>query len=398
MKYIENNILEINKKYCDGIEQIIKFDPNYKSNVLMSDEINEIRRNYMRSIKREKDKHDTNIESLKSFILKSRLIKSVVKTFTTTHDTIINERVKKFTDSFESQNNSCKRLSKILWTIRNNIYNDINQIKGANVMSYINLESMKEKLNIKLKDIKSDYKKIFQDFIIGTPHSVNYKSPYYDKENNPLMIDIKKVSLNIEENMTYLKSKTCDIDTYKTYITYKNYALSGEYGETYRNKIFLKHKLYAYIDKQRTLDNMLNIIEAVYGPAHNIIIIYGDWSIGHQLKNCKPTPMISLKRKIHTRFKMYNIDEYKTSKIHHITHKECEKLELPDKYGKSRKMYAVLTSKMEGKMFCINRDLNAINNFKVITHECLNNNPRPEIFRRGPIKKLASNPRKECVK
>jgi hypothetical protein len=265
-------------------------------------------------------------------------------------------------------------------------------------MSNIHLESMKEKLNIKFKDIETKYKKIFQDFIIAKPHSVNYKSPYYDKENNPVIIDVKKVSLNIEENMTYLKSKTCDIETYKTYLTYKNYALNGEYGETYRNKIFLKHKLYAYIDKQRALDNMLNRIEAVYGPAKNIIIIYGDWSIGFQLRNFKPTPMISLKRKIHTRFKVYNIDEYKTSKIHHVTHKESEKLELPDKYGKSRKIYAVLTSKMEGKMFCINRDFNAINNFKVITYECLNNRPRPEIFRRGPIKKLASNPHSECVK
>jgi len=62
---------------------------------------------------------------------------------------------------------------------------------------------------------------------------------------------------------------------------------------------------------------MLKKIEKKYSKDH--IIIIGDWSIGKQMRNFISTPNLSLKRKLQERFKVYNIDEYRTSCLNHKT-------------------------------------------------------------------------------
>ena len=79
----------------------------------------------------------------------------------------------------------------------------------------------------------------------------------------------------------------------------------------YQNNKFRQYKWYAFINKKRTEDNMLNKIEKTY--TKDSIIIIGDWSIGKQMKNFISTPNLSLKRKLQERFKVYDdIDEYRT--------------------------------------------------------------------------------------
>ena len=56
---------------------------------------------------------------------------------------------------------------------------------------------------------------------------------------------------------------------------------------------------------------MLNKIENKYGK--DIKIIIGDWSIGKQMRNFISTPNLAIKRKLNTRFEVYNIDEFRTS-------------------------------------------------------------------------------------
>ena len=50
--------------------------------------------------------------------------------------------------------------------------------------------------------------------------------------------------------------------------------------------------------------------------------------------NCKKgnisTSNVRLKTILKEKFKMYNIDEYKTSKLHHKTEEECTNLKLKD--------------------------------------------------------------------
>jgi len=48
-------------------------------------------------------------------------------------------------------------------------------------------------------------------------------------------------------------------------------------------------------------------------------VIIGVWSIGQQMVNFISTPNITLKRKLKERFKVYNIDEYRTSCLNYKT-------------------------------------------------------------------------------
>ena len=89
----------------------------------------------------------------------------------------------------------------------------------------------------------------------------------------------------------------------------------------YQNIKFRQYKWYSFINKKRTEDNMLNKIEKTY-TKENIVII-GDWSIGKQMKNFISTPNLSLKRKLQERFRVYDIDEYRTSCLNYKTEELC---------------------------------------------------------------------------
>src|SRR5665647_3609583 len=77
-----------------------------------------------------------------------------------------------------------------------------------------------------------------------------------------------------------------------------------------------------------------------------MVIIMGDWSSTKQMKHYMPTPMVGLKRKLKERFKVYNIDEYRTSKLNYKTEEENENLKLLIN-GKERELNPVLTYKMK---------------------------------------------------
>ena len=78
------------------------------------------------------------------------------------------------------------------------------------------------------------------------------------------------------------------------------------------------------------------MIEKKYSKDHTIII--GDWSVGKQMKHFISTPNLSLKRKLKERFKVYDIDEFRTSIISYKTKETslCKNLYSPDKKGKYR--------------------------------------------------------------
>ena len=118
---------------------------------------------------------------------------------------------------------------------------------------------------------------------------------------------------------------------------------------------------------------MLNDIEEKFGKDVNII--HGDWSQGKQMRYYMSTPNLGIKRKLTERFNVFNIDEYRTSKLHYLTEKSCNNLKVQDKDGKSQKKHAILTYKMENKCLgCINRDVNACKNMIKIVEHFMNSN------------------------
>lgn len=168
----------------------------------------------------------------------------------------------------------------------------------------------------------------------------------------------------VEQTLNTFNSKSCNLDKFKEYIA-KKLEVNEVVVPLYKDMHFRKYKWYAYINKKRSEDNMLNIIEKKYSKDHTIII--GDWSIGKQMRHFISTPNLSLKRKLKERFKVYNIDEFRTSCISYKTKDLCKNLYLPDKKGEDRKIHSILTYQMENnRKACINRDKNGCRNIQYV--------------------------------
>jgi hypothetical protein len=184
-----------------------------------------------------------------------------------------------------------------------------------------------------------------------------------------------------ENELSSYNSKSCNIIKFNEFIT-KKISTNEVLYKLYQNNKFRQYKWYAFINKKRTEDNMLNKIENTY--TKDSIIIIGDWSIGKQMKNFISTPNLSLKRKLQERFNVYDIDEYRTSCLNYKTEELCNNLYLPDKKNKKRKIHSILTYKMENKRNgCINRDKNGCKNIQKIFNYYILYNERPERYKRG---------------
>jgi hypothetical protein len=213
-----------------------------------------------------------------------------------------------------------------------------------------------------------------------------YTNKQYLKETKRLKYNNKvlkiKTELGIKKEEEYLSnfnSKTININNFKDYIMNK-LKVNNKVMKYYFDNRFRQIKWYSYINKKRTEDKLLNEIENTYSKDHMIII--GDWSIGKQMSNFISTPNLRLKRKLRERFKVYNIDEFKTSCINYKNENQCENLKLwfNNKY---RKMHSILTFKMENtRLGCINRDKNGCNNIKKLFNSYIETGTIPVIYRR----------------
>ena len=184
----------------------------------------------------------------------------------------------------------------------------------------------------------------------------------------------------IEEGLNRYNSKSCNIDKFNEYINEKLRA-NEILIPLYQSTKFRRYKWYAYINKRRTEDTMVNKITNKYSKDH--IIIIGDWSIGKQMRNFISTPNLSLKRKLRDQFSVYNIDEFRTSCLSYATEEPCKNLYLPDKNKKPRKMHSILTYKMENnRTACINRDKNGCRNIQKVFNCYMATGERPEKYRR----------------
>jgi hypothetical protein len=189
--------------------------------------------------------------------------------------------------------------------------------------------------------------------------------------------------IEIEESLDKYNSKSCDLKKFETYVNAKIEA-NKKLIPLYQDLKFRQYKWYSYINKKRAQDNMLNKISKKFSDTH--IIIIGDWSIGKQMRNFISTPNLTLKRKLKERFKVYNIDEFRTSCLCYKTEELCENLYLKfekDSKQKERKIHSILTYQMENKRKgCINRDKNGCKNIQKIFNNYMETGERPVRYRR----------------
>jgi hypothetical protein len=183
-----------------------------------------------------------------------------------------------------------------------------------------------------------------------------------------------------EEKLSKYNSKSCIIETFKDYIKNKN-QINTILMESYKEEKFRKYKWYSYINKKRSFNNLVNEIKGTFGE--DIIMVYGDASVGVSMRHFISTPNIGIKRRLKENFKIYSIDEFRTSQLNHKTEEINENLFIKDKKGIKREKHSILTYKMENKRLgCINRDKNAVKNMLKLTNYYMEHKERPYKYKR----------------
>ena len=95
------------------------------------------------------------------------------------------------------------------------------------------------------------------------------------KYKDQLNISSKEnIGLFQSPELSAFNSKSCDLTKYKAFII-KKISTNEVLYKLYQNNKFRQYKWYAFINKKRTEDNMLNKIEKTY--TKDSIIIIGDW-------------------------------------------------------------------------------------------------------------------------
>jgi hypothetical protein len=197
------------------------------------------------------------------------------------------------------------------------------------------------------------------------------------KENNKIKDE--------EDKLIGYNSKTCNYEKFKEYIKKKN-EVNVILIKKYEERFFRQYKWYSYINRKRTEERMVTDIQDKFGKDATLII--GDWSdkmrkTPSQIKYIS-TPNTGLKRKLADNFTVYNIDEFRTSKLNYKTEEVSGNLSLPNKKKEVREIHSILTYKTEnGRQGCINRDENAVNNMIKIVESYLKDKKRPEKYTRS---------------
>jgi hypothetical protein len=191
-----------------------------------------------------------------------------------------------------------------------------------------------------------------------------------------------------EKVLNNCNSKTCKLEVFKKYIKTKE-LLSNEIENYYSNEKFRKFRMRVFINTKRSEQKLINTIKNTYTTnkvynkekKKNPLIVIGNWCISHQMRNMMSTPCIGLKRLLNNNFKMITMDEFRTSCLNYRNEERVENMK-DKKTGK--KIHSVLILKEKEKVIgCINRDRNAVYNYKKIFNSYINTGVRPERFDRS---------------
>lgn len=197
---------------------------------------------------------------------------------------------------------------------------------------------------------------------------------------------IKNSNKTVEELQTVLSnynSKTADFITFKNYCIAKN-QLNKQLIDHYEQYIFRKLKLNRYTNTQKSENKMVNKFSEKFGKPNNTVLIMGNWSNETSIKGTDPT-ICKKFRKIFSNngYKVYLIDEYKTSKLCNGCYDDTEKfLYTEHKNGNHYLCHKLLRCKSKDCGIIHNRDKNAVQNMLYIVEDLLKNGNRPKVFKR----------------
>ncbi len=199
----------------------------------------------------------------------------------------------------------------------------------------------------------------------------------YQEINEKLKLkhDIKRY----EAELSLCNSKSCKLATFKEYIIARE-RLSVIFKEFYKIEKYRKFELRKYINKQRSENKLINNIRNKYtikdeNKIKNPLLIIGNWNITKSQRNFMSTPCIGLKRLLAKNFKLYTMDEFRTSCLSY-RNEELVKNKYDD--NSNKKIHSVLIHMEKNKgIGCINRDKNAVQNYQKIIKSYLVSYKRP---------------------
>lgn len=199
--------------------------------------------------------------------------------------------------------------------------------------------------------------------------------------------EINKIK-ELENKLNDFNSKTSDHKEFLKFCSAKN-QISNQLFSFYEKELFRNMKFRSYCLKRKSESKVVNEMKELYGK--DAILMYGDKNNGPQMKHFISTPMVGFKRMINKHFKIYDVDEFRTSKLDHKTSDENLLLCKNAKDNNGNKIHGVLVSKIllkgsDGKHFLSynNRDINGCKNIrKIVLHGLNNDLERPYWFRRS---------------
>ena len=182
--------------------------------------------------------------------------------------------------------------------------------------------------------------------------------------------------------LTKLTNKTSDIkklEEYNKQILTTADTLLQFYGSFRIRNCRMKN----YIYSQKELRKMCKLI--VPNKNKKTLIGFGDWSNNGVIKKIQSGPVLKFKNMLKQYCKVVEIDEYKTSKVHHGC--KCCTLEHQHSVIK-KKDGSISTQKIHSVLFCTNKSCNGITmnrdkNASKNILEILVTKERPECYRRS---------------
>jgi hypothetical protein len=209
------------------------------------------------------------------------------------------------------------------------------------------------------------------------------------KSNRVIHNEKLKVShiQNLETELSKYSLKTVDIKKYKQLLQLR-YIHTKALRYFYERDIYRKLRWRRFTAGQRSEMKLVNNIKETFGS--DAVLLYGNWSRNTQMKYFYPTPNIGLRKRLGVHFKIYMIDEYKTSKTCH----ECKHENENKIYHKDKRHWKNNQQKLVHGVLCCtnincnttwNRDVNGSLNILEIGQAILNGKERPEVFRRTTI-------------
>jgi hypothetical protein len=89
-------------------------------------------------------------------------------------------------------------------------------------------------------------------------------------------------------------------------------SVSSDHYKTMKRR---RNRFYMYSGRQRAYAALVNKIKNFWGD--NTILFLGDWSDGNFMKGFMSTPGKHIRRLLRKHFKVFMVDEFRTSMLHH---------------------------------------------------------------------------------